>query len=117
MNEKGSERTFDSVSNKKKHRIKTKVWLPIWDSVLEASDEIGVDDPRSPAGKAGLKTGDVITHVGGVEIPDYPALQTALRQKQASLSITYERDGASAQVNLVPNAGWRPVGAVERSQV
>ena len=82
---------------------------------LRQATEVGVDDPKSPAGAAGLQTGDIITHVGGVEVPDYPALQTALRQKQASLSVTYERDGKSSTANLVPNAGWRPAGAVEFS--
>ena len=82
---------------------------------LRQATEIGVDDPRSPAGVAGLKTGDLITHIGDIEVSDYPALQTELRQKQASLSVQYERDGQPGQANLVPNPAWRPAGAVEFS--
>jgi len=82
---------------------------------LRQAAEIGVDDPKSPAGLAGLQTGDVITEVGGVSIPDYPALQSALRQNQASLSVKYQRDGEHGAVNLAFNPGWKPTGSVEFS--
>jgi regulator of sigma E protease len=82
---------------------------------LRQAAEIGVDDPRSPAGLAGLKTGDVLTQVGGVDVVDYPSLQNALRQNQPSLPVTYERNGKVASVNLVSNPSWKPIGALEFS--
>ncbi len=82
---------------------------------LRQSAEIGVDDPKSPAGVAGLQTGDLITKVGDMVIADYPDLQSALRQQRPALSVTYERDGVPQETTLTYNPQWTPVGATEFS--
>jgi regulator of sigma E protease len=46
---------------------------PMWRSTL-----VGVPDPSSPAGKAGLKTGDAILAVGGVDVKTWEDLEKAL---------------------------------------
>jgi membrane-associated protease RseP (regulator of RpoE activity) len=63
------------------------------------------DDPKSPAGVAGLKDGDVITSFNGQAINTYADLQKAIRSaKVGSAELTYRRDGQQAQttVTLVP---------------
>ncbi len=82
---------------------------------LRQAAEIGVDSPQSPAGIAGLQTGDTITEVNGKPVADYPALQSMLQQKNGQLQMQFERDGALNTATLNYNPGWQPVGAVEFS--
>ena len=82
---------------------------------LRQAAEVGVDDPKSPAGSAGIQTGDIITHIGEVEIVDYPSLQTALRQQSSTLNVTYERDGVENTTTITGNSNWGPVGSLEFS--
>ena len=49
---------------------------------------VAFDDPNSPAGVAGLQLGDVITHVGDVEVESYRGLLAAL---EPGGTVTYER--------------------------
>ena len=77
--------------------------------------EIGVDDPASPAGKAGIQTGDIITRIGENDIVDYPSLQTALRKQNGSLQVIYERDGLQNTTTMTANPSWSPVGSLEFS--
>ncbi|MFT7521710.1 MAG: regulator of sigma E protease, partial [Kiritimatiellia bacterium] len=53
-----------------------------WDSVgmraEQASSQVGVDDPDSPASKAGLRTFDVVTEVDGQDVRSFVDLTTAL---------------------------------------
>ncbi|QNI34272.1 Do family serine endopeptidase [Alloacidobacterium dinghuense] len=56
--------------------------------------------PDSPGGKAGLKTGDVITALNGKEVSDAGELQMEVSQKQAGDTIHLEvaRDGKTLNV-------------------
>ena len=59
---------------------------------LTPSAEVGVDDPSSPAGKAGLQTGDIIYALDGVEIKSFFELQAKLARQEKShekVSISY----------------------------
>ena len=68
-----------------------------------------IDD--SPAEKAGLRAGDVITDVGGHRISDYDDLVDALRDRdEGNVSITVMRKGArrtvQAELEEVPEPMW-----------
>ena len=71
-------------------------------------------EPDSPAAKAGLKTGDVITQLNGKTVDDAGQLQVAVGQKQpgTKLDLTVMRDGKSQQVPVTVEAmGARDKGA------
>ena len=71
-------------------------------------------EPDSPAAKAGLKTGDVITQLNGKTVEDAGQLQVAVGQKQpgTKLDLTVMRDGKSQQVPVTVVAmGARDNGA------
>jgi regulator of sigma E protease len=53
---------------------------------------IGVADPNSPAARAGLRTFDVVTHVGGIATPRFIDLERRLRDNQGiAVPINYLR--------------------------
>jgi serine protease Do len=71
-------------------------------------------EPDSPAAKAGLKTGDVITELNGKTVNDAGELQVAVGQKQpgTKIDLTIMRDGKSEQVPVTIEAmGARDKGA------
>lgn len=80
---------------------------------LRQAAEIGVDDPKSPAGMAGLQTGDVITHINGVQIADYPSLQTALRNPNNTITVQYTRNSEKLEGQLQVQPSWQPIGSIE----
>ncbi len=53
--------------------------------------------PGTPAAKAGLQAGDVVTRIDGTSVTDYVALGEAIDAKQPGdkVTLTYERNGAS----------------------
>lgn len=54
--------------------------------------QIGISDPKSPAARAGLKTGDLITSVNGVAVERWAQLEELLaRNRGQSLHISYLR--------------------------
>lgn len=57
-------------------------------------------EPDSPAARAGLKIGDVITELNGKTVNDAGELQVAVGQKQpgTKLDLTVMRDGKSQQI-------------------
>jgi peptidase M28-like protein/PDZ domain-containing protein len=59
--------------------------------------------PGSPAEAAGLKSGDIITGIGGMAIPDLESMSEALRQHQPgdTVEIIALRDGAEVRVKAV----------------
>lgn len=84
-------------------------------SYFDAPDDKGVliievmDD--SPAEKAGLKAGDIITEVGGHKISEYDDLAEALRDREeGNVSITVMRKGnrrtVQAELEEVPSPMW-----------
>ncbi len=61
-------------------------------------------DAQSPAAKAGLQRGDLITSVGGDKVATFAQLRDAIRaDKDAQpLAVTYTRDGKSFSTTLTP---------------
>jgi membrane-associated protease RseP (regulator of RpoE activity) len=56
-------------------------------------------DPRSPAAQAGLQPGDVITVLGGRQVPNYPAMREALLEVGGQrVDLTYSRNGTESTV-------------------
>lgn len=82
---------------------------------LRKDAEIGVDDPRSPAGVGGLQTQDIILSVNGAPVKDYPALLQEIKKAQNSMAVEVERDGQTLALELKANPAWKPVGATEFS--
>jgi serine protease Do len=75
-------------------------------------------EPDSPAGKAGLKVGDVITELNGELINDAGQLQVEVGQKQpgTTINLKVNRDGKSESVPVTLEAmGSRDRGGRERS--
>src|SRR2546430_616662 len=71
-------------------------------------------EPDSPAAKAGLKTGDVITELNGKTVNDAGELQVEVGQKQpgTKVDLTVMRDGKSMQFPVTLEAmGSRDKGA------
>ena len=56
----------------------------------------------SPAAKGGLRTGDVVTAVGGEKVPDGIALIVAIRSHQPGETVTFtvQRSGSSMQLHI-----------------
>jgi regulator of sigma E protease len=61
---------------------------------------IGVDDPASPAGKAGLTLGDRVVAVDGSLVTDFSAIMAAMKVAGPTVDVEYERDGKTASVQL-----------------
>jgi regulator of sigma E protease len=73
---------------------------------------VGVDDPASPAGRAGVTTGERITAVDGAPVADWVAVQQALATTSAatSLRLTLQGDAGSREVRLERDPSWQPSG-------
>lgn len=77
-------------------------------TVTRPSNEVGVDDPASPAGRAGLRTGERVVSVAGAPVADWLGLERALRRPSAPLSLeVLDKDGVQRSVVLT-DAGWSP---------
>ncbi|HEY8523617.1 MAG TPA: trypsin-like peptidase domain-containing protein [Acidimicrobiales bacterium] len=63
---------------------------------------VGGVEPGSPADRAGLREGDIVTALDGREIPDSASLTAAVRQRSPGdrVSLTYERDGDEHTVQV-----------------
>lgn len=75
-------------------------------------------EPGSPAEKAGLKTGDVITQLNGKTVEDAGQLQVEVGQKQpgTKIDLTIMRDGKSQQVPVtLETMGARDKGSESAS--
>ncbi|MFT4979235.1 MAG: regulator of sigma E protease [Myxococcota bacterium] len=69
---------------------------------------IGVDDPASPAGAAGIETGDQIIAIDGEEIADWVALNQALSAASQRVTATVRRpDGTEREASLTKQ-DWQP---------
>ena len=82
---------------------------------LRKDTEIGVDDPRSPAGLGGLQTQDVILSVNGTSVQDYPALLRELKKAQNILTLEVERKEEKRTLEIKANPAWKPTGSTEFS--
>ena len=75
-------------------------------------------EPDSPAAKAGIKTGDVITQLNGKTVEDAGQLQVEVGQKQpgTKIDLTVMRDGTSQQIPVTLEAmGARDKGSESAS--
>ncbi len=72
-------------------------------SHLRPTAVAGVDDPASPAGKAGIKTGDEIVSVGGQAVSDWLGLEQALMAQGSSVTLGL---GDGREVLLNRNQSW-----------
>jgi M6 family metalloprotease-like protein len=69
--------------------------------------------PDSPAEKAGLRAGDVVTAIGGVPVASQSVARDRLRAAYAdeALVFTVERQGMPYAIRVVPRPASRPLGA------
>src|SRR4030065_101525 len=69
--------------------------------------------PSSPAAEAGLKTGDILVSVGGVEVHHLDTVRTEIYANLGKpLNFSYLRDGATQEVTITPLANPGSSGAV-----
>lgn len=77
------------------------------------STRIGVDDPASPLGAAGLKTGDVVQSVDGREVGTWPDLLEAMGTSGEHTLHVYRAERGQTpstfETTVAPN-GWSPRG-------
>ena len=72
---------------------------------------VGVDDPDSPAGRAGIQTEERVVAVDGEETADWIALAGALRQRAGAAAVELtvaDREGAERTVTVARQADWAP---------
>jgi len=74
-------------------------------SHLRPDAVVGVDSPSSPAGRAGLKTGDQIVEIDGQPVADWIDIDQALAVSKSTTSVTLS-DGQS--MTLAKGTGWGP---------
>ncbi len=76
---------------------------------------VGVDDPASPAGKAGVITGDEVRAVNGVPVHDFIALAAALADAPGpvTLDVYREADAPPLTVTVEPRSVEGVVGATD----
>jgi immune inhibitor A len=69
--------------------------------------------PDSPAEKAGIKAGDVITKVGADDVPSADKAKDRLRALAAdvTLKVTVERAGKPVEISVTPKAVSKPFAA------
>ena len=81
---------------------------------LRPSNEVGVDDSKSPAGVAGIESGDRILSVGEIQVTDWIGLERVLSaataQGQRQLELVIRRvQGDQQTVSLTRDDTWIPV--------
>jgi regulator of sigma E protease len=73
------------------------------------STRIGVDDPASPAGQAGLQLGDELLAVNRVPVADFSELMRVLQATSGAAELELERDGKTLSVQLATNPTYAGV--------
>jgi membrane-associated protease RseP (regulator of RpoE activity) len=83
------------------------------DASTGAIAECQPSDPPAPAAEAGLRTGDVVLAVGGVQTPTWDAVTDEIRERQGPTEFLVERDGQQQTVTVdVVTAQRLPKGVV-----
>jgi len=72
------------------------------------SANVGVLHSDSPAGRAGLQTGDLLITVAGQEVETWPQAARLLSAAGDQVQLTWLRDDASHEATLVADAAWIP---------
>ena len=70
---------------------------------------VGVDDAASPAGRAGVETGDVIVAIAGASVEDWLAVQDGLAAAADTVALTVDGEKGRREVSLSRGGDWRPV--------
>ncbi|MEC8423342.1 MAG: site-2 protease family protein, partial [Myxococcota bacterium] len=72
---------------------------------------VGVDDPGSPAGRAGIRTGDTVLSVDDTVVDDWVDLQHALVASTGPVNLVIEdAQGSQREARVTPDAAYAPVG-------
>ena len=77
-------------------------------------NRVGVDSPSSPAGLAGLRTGDEILAIDGVEVRDWIAIEAAFPVGRATVDLDVRsfadeaEEPGSHQIHLVADPDFQP---------
>jgi regulator of sigma E protease len=61
---------------------------------------LGVPDADTDAARAGLRSGDLVTHVNGDEVEDWLALERAIASAAGAVTLDVERSGADSEESL-----------------
>lgn len=84
--------------------------IGMWAS--RVSSRIGIDDPSSPAARAGLRTGDIIERVDGVELKTWNEVTAALAVERPHeldiLRLDEDNQRAEVSLTLTPDPSWKP---------
>ena len=91
---------------------------PIGVTPSRPSARIGVDDPSSPAGRAGLRSGDTVLRVADQEVRDWLEVQDALAAVDAGSGVrlrVVDADGAEREVELEGDSNWTAAAAFPAS--
>lgn len=83
-------------------------------TVSRPTNELGVDDPASPAGRAGLRTGERVVSVNGAPVADWLGLERALVGAEPPLRFeVIDAEGAQRSA-LLEGSDWAPRSAGHR---
>ncbi len=82
--------------------------VPFGIDFMRPNNEIGIDDPNSPAGKAGLQTFDKIVAINDVKVSDFFEIQAVLRGKSA-VTVQYVREGKEQKATMQKDPSWKPL--------
>lgn len=80
-------------------------------SRLRPAAVVGVDDPRSPAGAAGLHSGDVLVAVGDREVVDWNEVELNLADAGSSVEVEVKGEDGHRKVTLTRDGSWLPLAA------
>jgi regulator of sigma E protease len=81
------------------------IGLALWQGEVHAAPEVGKVLADSPAGRAGLQTGDRVVAVEGEEITTFEALVAAVQGRAGLITeLTIERGAERLTVTVVPEA-------------
>lgn len=80
------------------------------DANSASASECGAEDPVSPALKAGLQPGDVITSFDGEPVTGWEQLSSMIRDRaDQTVPVTVQRDGQLQELQITPMLTVRPV--------